>query len=389
MTRNDNEIIQEYKLRKRRSRRELRIETSSWLADTLGFAESEPEPEFNETPNERSNKITCLIFLGFILYTVCYDWFIATSGVWKTMNTAVNELVALSTQIRGGCPRYKPSRTAHFLSKYGFGYYGYGDARVIESVDSIIQCMTVADTAAIQLSEMYKTEYNKEELHRLFMKLSEDVPEIHPSKFLQIEPPSSFLFHNATRENASTIPSRTSYAVLAENTDHYDKIMIENLEILAKMKPVEFERFMYSSGMIPHYSIAPAPYPNPTVPSPPPIKDRIFRSPVTMVTFVNDLYGMFYDVAPEKWSASFSIQNIVLYTIQDEIRDALRKMEDMKITIKRTVEDKITTASRLITEVTALPQIIYTLWLFNSISIYIVCHYMSIPRYESIKGIKN
>lgn len=388
MTRNDNEIIQEYRLRKRRSRRKLRIETSSWLADTLGFAESEPEPEFNETPNERSNKITCLIFLGFLLYTVCYDWFIATSGVWKTMDTAVNELVALSTQIRGGCPRYKPSRTAHFLSKYGFGYYGYGDARVIESVDSIIQCMTVADTAAIQLSEMYKTEYNKAELHRLFMKLSEDVPEIHPSKFLQIGPPSSFSFHNATPSTPTT-PSTPSYAVLAENTDHYDKIMIENLEILAKMKPVEFERFMYSSGMIPHYSIAPAPYPNPTVPSPPPIKDRIFRSPVTMVTFVNDLYGMFYDVAPEKWSASFSIQNIVLYTIQDEIRDALRKMEDMKIIIKRTVEDKITTAGRLITEVTALPQILYTLWLFNSVSIYIVCHYMSIPRYESIKGIKN
>jgi hypothetical protein len=383
MTKNNNEIIQEYKLRKRRSRRELRIETSSWLADTLGFAEA--EPEFNEAPN----KFTCLIFLGFLLYTACYDWFIATSGVWKTMDTTVNELVTLSTQIRGGCPMYKPSRTAHFLSKYGFGYYGYGDARVIESVDSIIQCMTVADTAAIQLSEMYKTEYNKEELHRLFMKLSEDVPEIHPSKFLQIEPPSSFSFHNATRENASTIPSTTSYAVLAENTDHFDKIMIENLEILAKMKPVEFERFMYSSGMIPHYSFAPAPYPNPTVPSPPPIKDRIFRSPVTMVTFVNDLYGMFYDVAPEKWTASFSIQNIVLYTIQDEIRDALRKMEDMKIIIKRTVEDKITTASRLITEVTALPQILYTLWLFNSVSIYIVCHYMSIQRYESIKGIKN
>jgi hypothetical protein len=64
-------------------------------------------------------------------------------------------------------------------------------------------------------------------------------------------------------------------------------------------------------------------------------------------------------------------------------------MEDMKIIIKRTVEDKITTASRLITEVTALPQILYTLWLFNSVSIYIVCHYMSIQRYESIKGIKN
>lgn len=367
MSKNDNEIIQEYKLRKRRSRRELRIETSSWLADA--FAEVEVESPLSR----RSNKYTCLIFMGVIAYTMFYDWFILTSGVWKNMDTTVNELVALSTQIRGGCPLYKPSRSAHFLSKYGFGYYGYGDTHVIESVDSIIQCITVADTAAIQLSEIYKTEYNKEELHRLFMKLSEDVPEIHPSKFLQIEPPSSFSFHNATRNtNMSTYSTQTtyttSYVVLADNTDH----MIENLEIVARMKPVEFERFMYSSGMITEYSFAPTPYPNSPVPSPPPVKDRIFRSPI--VTFVNDLYGMFYDVAPEKWSASFSIKNIVLYTIQDEIRDALRKMEDMKITIKRTVEDKITTASRLIAEVTTLPQIIYTLWLFNSVSVYIVLH---------------
>lgn len=371
MSKNDNEIIQEYKLRKRRSRRELRIETSSWLADA--FAEAEDKVETETALSGRSNKYTCLIFMGVIAYTMCYNWFIFTSGVWKNMDTAVNELVALSTQIRGGCPLYKPSRTAHFLSKYGFGYYGYGDTQVIESVDSIIQCMTVADTAAIQLSEIYKTEYNKEELHRLFMKLSEDVPEIHPSKFLQIEPPSSFSFHNATRNtNRSTYsPHNThtsSYVVLADNTDH----MIENLEILARMKPVEFERFMYSSGIITEYSFAPTPYPNSPVPSTPPVKDRIFRSPI--VTFVNDLYGMFYDVAPEKWSASFSIQNIVLYTIQDEIRDALRKMEDMKITIKRTVEDKITTASRLIAEVTTLPQIIYTLWLFNSVSVYIILY---------------
>ena len=371
MSKNDNEIIQEYKLRKRRSRRELRIETSSWLADA--FAEAEDKVESETALSGRSNKYTCLIFMGVIAYTMCYNWFIFTSGVWKNMDTAMNELSALSTQIRGGCPLYKPSRTAHFLSKYGFGYYGYGDTQVIESVDSIIQCMTVADTAAIQLSEIYKTEYNKEELHRLFMKLSEDVPEIHPSKFLQIEPPSSFSFHNATRNtNMSTYSTHntytTSYVVLADNTDH----MIENLEILARMKPVEFERFMYSSGMITEYSFAPTPYPNSPVPSTPPVKDRIFRSPI--VTFVNDLYGMFYDVAPEKWSASFSIQNIVLYTIQDEIRDALRKMEDMKITIKRTVEDKITTASRLITEVTTLPQIIYTLWLFNSVSVYIILY---------------
>ena len=281
--------------------------------------------------------------LAILAYTVYYDWFIMTSGIWGELGNTIQELSEFSTQIQEGCGIYAPSNTARFLSKYGFGYYGYGDSRVVESIDSIIQCMKMPATVANNLERIYKTEYDRQELDELFVRLNTELPGIHSVKYLQINAPNTSL---------SMVP----YAPIT--TSSLSPFMIkQNLEVLSKMSPTDFERFIVSSGIS-----SPKPHP-------PPVK-----TPFYIFTFVSDIYGVFMDMSPNKWSASFTIPNMMLYTLQDEIRNSLRKMEDMRTKIKRTVEDKITVVGRLITEVSTLPRIIYTLWIVNTVSFHSVMY---------------
>jgi hypothetical protein len=275
-----------------------------------------------------------------------YDWFIMTSGIWGEIGTAIQELTTFSTKIQEGCGIYTPSNTARFFVKYGYGYYGYGDKQVVEAIDSIIQCMKMPTTVATNLEKIYKTEYDRQELDELFVRLNTELPGINSMKFLQIDTPMN------------TTVSMVPYVHAPPTSPTF--MIKQNLEILSKMSPADFERFMILSG------ISSQPLDVPT-------KNSFYVFP-PFPTFLNDIYGVFMDVAPNKWSASFSIQNMLLYTLQDEIRNTLRKMEDMRTKIKRTVEDKITIVSRLITEISVLPRIVYTLWVINTVSFYSVLY---------------
>jgi hypothetical protein len=287
--------------------------------------------------------------LAILAYTAYYDWFIMTSGIWEELGNAIQDLSVFSTHIQEGCGIYTPSNTARFLSKYGYGYYGYGDSHLVEAIDSIIQCMKMPATVANNLERIYKAEYDRQELDDLFVRLNTELPGIHSVKYLQIGAPNA--------SSAAMVP-------YVHTPSTFPTFMVkQNLEILSKMSPDDFERFMILSGISSQSMDVPTKTPFYAFPTFP-----------TFPTFLNDIYGVFMDVVPNKWSASFSIQNMLLYTLQDEIRNTLRKMEDMRTNIKRTVEDKITVVGRLITEISVLPRIVYTLWVINTVSFYSVLY---------------
>ena len=55
-----------------------------------------------------------------------------------------------------------------------------------------------------------------------------------------------------------------------------------------------------------------------------------------------------------------------MYSLQDTIKDTLRKMEDSKTDTKRKVEDLITKAIRLVVEFNSLPRLLFFLFTINT-----------------------
>ena len=65
-------------------------------------------------------------------------------------------------------------------------------------------------------------------------------------------------------------------------------------------------------------------------------------------------------------------------------------MEDVQTQTKRKIQDKITDTSRLITEITSLPRILYTLFTINSAAFFMILYFINkMKGGKKIKMIEN
>jgi hypothetical protein len=305
-----------------------------------------------------------LLIIGVLIYTAFYDYFIITSGMWQKMGETASELTNIATQIQSGCGTYRPSEKANFLSKYGFGYYGMGNSDVVYQIDSVLQCMTQPSVLTTNLEEIFKKENDEKLLGDLFVSLNNAYPAVFSDE-------SSF---NESKQLVLSKPSFENYGLVVRNLE-MDSMDIQKttkqLEAMTKMNPDEFKTYMLSS-MKPMY----------------PSKESDSNTYLSSVTsFMSDLYNVVEnEIGPIKMTSSLSVENAVLYSIQDNIKNAWRHMEDVQTQTKRKIQDKITDTSRLITEISSLPRILYALFTMNSAAFFMILYFINKMKGKSSKN---
>ena len=297
-----------------------------------------------------------LLMIGVLIYTAFYDYFIITSGMWQKMGESVSELTNIATQIQSGCGTYTPSEKANFLSKYGFGYYGMGNSDVVYKIDSVLQCMTQPSVLTSNLEEIYKKGNDQTIVENLFVSLNEKYPTVF----------SDEQSLNESKQLVLAKPSFENYGLVVRNPE-MDTMDIQKttkqLEAITKMNADEFKNYILSSM-------------KPPTPLSKESDSNTYLSSVT--EFMSDLYNVVAnEIGPIKMAPSLSVENTVLYSIQDNIKNAWRHMEDVQTHTKRKIQDKITDTSRLITEITSLPRILYTLFTINSAAFFMILYFIN------------
>ena len=305
-----------------------------------------------------------LLMIGVLIYTAFYDYFIITSGMWQKMGETASELTNIATQIQSGCGTYVPSEKANFLSKYGFGYYGIGNSDVVYKIDSVLQCMTQPSVLTTNLEEIFKKENDEKILGDLFVSLNNAYPAVFSDE------PSL----NESKQLVLAKPSFENYGLVVRNPE-MDTMDIQKttkqLEAITKMNHNEFKNYILSSM-------------KPVTPS----KESDSNTYLSSVTgFMTDLYNVVAnEIGPIKMAPSLSVENAVLYSIQDNIKNAWRHMEDVQTQTKRKIQDKITDTSRLITEISSLPRILYTLFTMNSAAFFMILYFINKMKGKSSKN---
>jgi hypothetical protein len=295
-----------------------------------------------------------LLMIGVLIYTAFYDYFIITSGMWQKMGESVSELTNIATQIQSGCGTYTPSEKANFLSKYGFGYYGMGNSDVVYKIDSVLQCMTQPALLTSNLEEIYKKGNDEKILGDLFVSLNNAYPTV-------------FSDEPSLNESKQLVLAKPSYYGLVVRNPEMNTMDIQKttkqLETITKMNQDEFKQYILSS-MKTHSPLSKESEPN------------TYLSGVT--SFMSDLYNVVAnEIGPIKMTPSLSVENAVLYSIQDNIKNAWRHMEDVQTQTKRKIQDKITDTSRLITEIGSLPRTLYTLFSMNSVAFFMILYFIN------------
>ena len=295
-----------------------------------------------------------------LVYIVFYNYFIITSGIWQKMSETIHELVDLASIIQSGCDNYVPSEKAIFLYKYGYGYYGIGNSEFIYKIDAVIQCIHHPQILTHNLEEIYKKQNDKQILEDLYLSLNHHYPTVFSNPTSDSESPS-LAFAN---------PPFEKYGLVVRNSemDHIDiNKTIKQLEIITKYNQNEFKNYILNS-----IKRAPGGSPQP--------HSHPYLSSIS--TFIHDLYMVVTkEMGPFEFTPSLSIENAILYSIQDNIKMTLRHMEDVQMQTKRTIQDIITETIRLTGEIILLPRILYTLFFINSIAFFIILHF-----FNKIKG---
>lgn len=309
-----------------------------------------------------------LLMIGVLIYTAFYDYFIITSGVWQKMGETVSELTTIATQIQSGCGTYIPSEKANFLSKYGFGYYGMGNSDVVYKIDSVLQCMTQPSILTSNLEDIFKKENDEKILGDLFDSLNKEYPAVFGDE------PSL----NESKQLVLAKPSFENYGLVVRNPE-MDTMDIQKttkqLEAITRMNHDEFKNYILSS-------MKPV---TPSTKQPEESDSKSYLSSVT--TFMTDLYNVVAkEIGPMEMTPSLSVENAILYSIQDNIKMAWRHMEDVQTQTKRKIQDKITETSRLITEISSLPRILYTLFTMNSVAFFMILYFINKIKGKSSKN---
>jgi hypothetical protein len=137
-----------------------------------------------------------------------------------------------------------------------------------------------------------------------------------------------------------------------------NKVDMKRLELLAGLPLVEFKKVIEGE--------------NRNEPTQVPTSSPIFQR--TSV-FLSDLTDAVSEIVPRQVTSSLDIQNMLLYSLQDSIRDIIRKKEDMTRDTQRYVEDLIRKSSRLVDQLYLIPKLLFFLFSINTTSFYIFVYF--------------
>jgi hypothetical protein len=289
-----------------------------------------------------------LALIGILIFTSFYDYHIITNGTWQQMASTITELKDVSTRIVSGCGDYKPSKVAHFLAEYGTK-----DKSAVYSIDSTIQCLTTPSILSAKLEEVFLQ--NNNEL--ILNELQENIHNLPGLESIKTEPQIGSELVVFGQKNQEIVPYLSQKLLINNQVD------MKRLELLANLPLAEFKKVIEGENRN-------VPTLEPTqVPTSAPIFQRT-------TVFLSDLTEAVSEIVPRELTSSLDIQNMLLYALQDSIRDIIRKKEDMTKNTQRYVEDLIRKASRLVDQLfVVLPRILFFLFTINTTSFYIFVYF--------------
>ena len=305
----------------------------------------------NSIVQRGGGKIFDLLYLiGIIIFTAYYDYFIITNGTWNNIANTFVQLQEISTKIESECGNYYPSKAAYFLATH----VTPERSELVYKIDSIMNCMVTPSVLSSKLEESYRQEKEQQILNNLQTKLKE----LPGSELLELPQPESRELVVFGQQNP-IVP----YLNEKINSGNWKNIK-KQLTTLANMSPNEFKMAINPS------TIMPTPMPT-SMPTSAPVFSKT-------TAFISDFTAAIQEIVPSQIqiNPSFSVENMIYYTIQDLIRDTTRKMEDTETEVKRSVQDLITKATRLVSEVSRLPGLFIFLLSINTASFYAIIYFV-------------
>lgn len=286
--------------------------------------------------------IEYLYGIGIIMFAIFYDYYIITNGSWDRLIDSVNQIQDLSSRIKQGCTmEYRPSKTISLLAR------GTKDPSFIYSLEYTMQCLSTPTILSDKLQDLNVEEYSTKLLSEMQQKFKElpGFPELPKPTEMSTE---LVPFGENPEELKEFLNTRL--LVYSENSQQMNvDETINKFKLLADMSTDEFKKIFEIQK-------------EQSMPAPSPTQAPTYEYTLSLAS---DIIGAFVELAPTKFSPSFSFQNVFLWSLQDTIRDTIREIEDRKTKSKRDIENLITNATRVFSDISSLPYIISFLFFLN------------------------
>lgn len=297
--------------------------------------------------------------IGIIIFAVFYDYYIVTNGSWDRLSDSINQIQDLSSRIVKGCDEYRPSKTISLLAR------ATTDPSLIYRLEHAMQCVS---TPTMLSAKLHSLDMEKEshmrivEMQKKFKHLP-GFPQLPPSEMstelvpFGKDPEELKDFLNTRLLIFSNDDSKEFEVDDSEEIDVDGTIIKINLDetinkfkLLADMPTDEFKKVFEIQK-------------EQSMPTPTPTQAPTYERTLSLAS---DIIGAFTELAPTTtFTPSFSFQNVFLWSLQDTIRDTIRKIEDGKTESKRAIEDLITNANRVFSDITSIPYLITFLFFLN------------------------
>jgi len=343
------------------------IEKSGYNIDETEFkTEYKDKMAFTEVKDEQlgGGKTKDYLYgIGMIIFAIFYDYYIITNGSWDILRSSFDKINDISEKIKTGCPmEYVPSSTISLLA------HGTTNPSFIYTLEYAMQCLSTPTLLSANLQKLEEEKDGITLLSEMQNKLKDlpGFPQPNESEsqlvLFEKKPEEEELESQLVPfgENPDKIKDFLSERLLVLNTDETDEYgnykirlseTIHKYKSLADMSPDEFKKvFEFQEKK--------------SVPTILPTQAPTFQHTISIAS---DIIGAFKELAPATFTfrPSFSFQNVFLWTLQDTIRETVRKIEDNKIKTTREIEDLITNATRVFSDLSSLPYIISFLFFLN------------------------
>jgi hypothetical protein len=298
--------------------------------------------------------------IGIIIFAVFYDYYIITNGSWDRLNDSINKFQNLSSRIIEGCDEeYRPSRTISLLAR------ATKDPSLLYRLERLEYAMQCVSTPTRLSSKLHSLDMEKKVSTRIaeMQKKFKDIP-----GFPQLPPSEMSTEVVPFGKDPEELKDFLNKKLLVYSNDDSKEIDVDDFEeidmdgtiikinldetfnkfkLLADMSSDEFKKVFEKEQ---------------SMPTPTPTQAPIY---VQSISFASDIIGAFTEIAPATFSPSFSFKNVFLWSLQDTIRDTIRKIEDGKTESKRAIEDLITNANRVFSDISSIPSLITFLFFLN------------------------
>ena len=299
--------------------------------------------------------------IGAIISAIVYNYYIITNGSWDILSKSIDEISELSEKIKKGCDiNYVPSKTVSFLAGVTI------DPTLLYTLEYAKQCVSSPELLSKNLIKLEEKKISTAQLSELSTKIKAlpkypALPQSSHKLGSQLVPFEENLDEDNLGsqlvpfgENLEEITDFLNARLLVlkkddhnYNVDNYNvDLTMLRLKDLADMTPEKFKQ-EFTLHMSPT-----------TFPTQAPTIERA-------INFGSDLIGAFKELAPATFTPSFSFQNVFLWALQDTIRATVRKIEYERMEVKNEIQDLITKASRIFTEISSLPYIMSFLLYLN------------------------